>query len=311
MHQWIKRSLLFEPEGNCGWMHTHAQVPTALVRSDCLRVYFATRPKQNLSLTTFVDLDLEDLSRILYLHPRPILETGGRGAFDEYGIMPSSVIDLGDQVYLYYSGWSTGGSLPYTNYTGLAISEDGGTTFRKYSPGPIVDRTPFEIYSATSPCVYLEDSMWHMWYSSGTHWLKVGEKLEHTYDLKYAWSTDGKTWVQPGETVIEQRSEEEAITRPTVLKMEDGYHMWFCYRGSRNFRNGGDSYRIGYAYSKDLKSWERDDALAGIELSENGWDSQMMAYPAVVDIGISRIMLYNGNGFGYQGFGYAELEEGN
>ncbi len=305
--KWHKKGILFKPEPGHDWMKTHAQVPTVLVKEDRLRIYFSSRPHKALSLTSFVDLDISDLSNVLYVNQKPILEVGAVGMFDEHGIMPASVVEKGEQVFFYYSGWSRGTSLPYNNYTGLAISEDEGTTFKKYCNGPVIDRSPWELYSATSPCVYYDDN-WHMWYSSGTNWVRINDKDEHTYDIKYAWSEDGRNWVQTNKTIIPQYNKYEAITRPSVIKVDGMYHMWFCYRGSNNFRDGDDSYRIGYASSSDLLNWERDDKKAGIDVSENGWDSQMIAYPCVVRVKDQILMFYNGNGFGEQGFGYARLE---
>ena len=40
----------------------------------------------------------------------------------------------------------------------------------------------------------------------------------------------------------------------------------------------------------------------------SGWDSQMQAYPAVVTAGGRTYLFYNGNDYGREGFGYAELE---
>lgn len=309
MFTWIKKGLLFQPNSASSWMQSHAQVPTPLVKDDRVRIYFASRPQRTVSLTTYVDIGLDDFSNVLYLNPEPVIDLGGPGTFDEHGIMPSSVVEKDGVVYLYYSGWSRGTSVPYSNYTGLAVSEDGGSTFKKVSKGPVVDRTVHEMYSATSPCVYRADDVWHMWYSSGTHWIEVGGKMEHTYDIKYAHSEDGMRWVQTNEVVIKQRSKYEAVTRPTVMELGGRFHMWFCYRGSRDFRGGRDSYRIGYASSKDLKVWKRHDEMSGIDVSSSGWDSKMIAYPAVARVGDRVIMVYNGNDFGAEGFGYAELDE--
>lgn len=306
--KWIKKGMLFQTGQQYSWMKTHAQVPTVLVMKDRLRIYFASRPEKELSLTTFVDVDINDISKVLYLHPEPILDPGRIGMFDEHGIMPASIIKKDNLVYLYYSGWSRGSSLPYNNYTGLAISKDGGMSFEKYSYGPVIDRTPQELFSATSPCV-LYEGKWYMWYSSGTNWIKVKNKYEHTYDIKFALSDDGLRWIQTNKTVIAQRNKYEAVTRPAVIKLDNIYHMWFCYRGSNNFRDGDDSYRIGYARSTDFINWERDDNKAGINVSENGWDSNMIAYPCVVKVKDQVLMFYNGNVFGEQGFGYAILEK--
>ena len=306
--EWIKQGLIFQPDHDSHWMKSHAQVPTLLVKKDRVRVFFASRPKQNLSLTTFVDYDIDDFSKILYLNPEPILELGVAGTFDEHGIMPSSIIEKDGLVYLYYSGWSRGNSLPYSNYTGLAISEDGGDSFKKYSKGPIIDRTPFEIYSATSPCVYYSEGLWHMWYSSGTYWIKIKGKYEHTYQINYACSEDGLRWTQKNRTCIKQQTKYEAITRPTVITIDDVYHMWFSYRGSVDFRGGKDSYRIGYANSTNLTDWSRNDKCSGIQPSDSGWDSKNIAYPDIKKIKEETYMFYNGNDFGKEGFGYARLK---
>ena len=81
--------------------------------------------------------------------------------------------------------------------------------------------------------------------------------------------------------------------------------MWFCFRGSHDFRDGADAYRIGYAHSDDLQQWHRADDRAGMPPSESGWDSTMIAYPAVVTTGGDTLMFYNGCDFGRDGFGYA------
>ena len=87
------------------------------------------------------------------------------------------------------------------------------------------------------------------------------------------------------------------------------YKMWYSYRSIEGYRTDQTrSYRAGYAESKDNISWERKDGQAGLELSSDGWDSQMISYPYVLDYGDKRYVFYNGNGFGKTGFGYAVIE---
>lgn len=45
------------------------------------------------------------------------------------------------------------------------------------------------------------------------------------------------------------------------------------------------------------------DNEVGITISESGWDSEMVAFPYIVD----NYMFYSGNGFGREGFGYATI----
>jgi hypothetical protein len=64
-------------------------------------------------------------------------------------------------------------------------------------------------------------------------------------------------------------------------------------------------YRAGYAVSLDGIHWDRNDADAGIDVSDTGWDSEAIAYPYCIKIRDKIVMFYNGNGFGKTGFGYA------
>jgi hypothetical protein len=305
---WHKQGKVFSVSGEHGWMNSHAQVPTALALNDRIRVYFATRPEAGLSLTTFIDLDIEDPKRVLYLHDKPILELGGPGMFDEHGILPNHVFWHNDKVHLLYVGWSRRHTIPYSNWMGLAVSDDGGMSFKKAFKGPILDRTHDEVYSATGFICLEHLGSWHGWYATGTEWLLLNGRYEHTYELRYCRSDNLVDWTRPNEPIFPGKLPNESNTRPTVMFRDGRWHMWFCYRGTEDFRDGYDSYRIGYAWSTDLKRWVRDDENAGIGPSADGWDSTMMAYPCVVQARDKILMFYNGNGFGRAGFGYAELE---
>jgi hypothetical protein len=148
-----------------------------------------------------------------------------------------------------------------------------------------------------------------MWYSTGTEWVHGDDKMEPVYVICQAWSRDGIEWVREGKPIVPPAYPFEAQSRPTILFRGGLWHMWFCHRGSRQFRDGESAYRIGYARSTNLRDWERDDNAAGIDVSKSGWDSKMLAYPCVVETPTGVLMFYNGNGFGKSGLGWAKLEE--
>lgn len=307
--RWNKQGLVFNTDGRFPWAVTHACVPTALVLEDRIRLYIAPRNAKGQSMTSFIDLDRADPGKVLYVHDRPILELGDLGCFDDCGIMPGSVVRDGDTVWLYYVGWNVGGTIPYRNAIGLAISEDGGRTFERMFPGPVVDRTHLEPHFAVSPCVLREGADWRLWYASGTRWVVVDGKPEPLYHIKYGHSDDGIHWRREDVSCILPLKDDEANARPTVVKRGGLYHMWYSYRGSRDFRDGADAYRIGYATSSDGVDWTRRDAQCGIDFSEDGFDDSMLAYPSVVEVDGRLLMFYNGNGFGRTGVGYAIGEE--
>jgi hypothetical protein len=84
--------------------------------------------------------------------------------------------------------------------------------------------------------------------------------------------------------------------------------MFFCYRYSTNYRGHEKGYRIGYASSADGCLWTRDDARAGLDVSSDGWDAEMVSYPHILQLDGKTYMFYLGNGVGREGFGLAELQ---
>ena len=102
--------------------------------------------------------------------------------------------------------------------------------------------------------------------------------------------------------------ENECQALPTVVEHNGIYHMVFCFRHASDFRkNPKRGYKLGYAYSKDLKNWIRDDAKLNFNLPFEGWDSEMMCYPHLFKVDNQIFLLYNGNNFGRYGFGAAKL----
>lgn len=292
-------------------MNHHACVPIAdKVDDEVLRIYFGPRDTQGRTTTTFIEVEADNPRNVLYVHDRPVLGLGELGAFDDSGAMPSCVVNHGGRKYLYYIGWNRGVTVPYRNSVGLAVSDDGGLTFERVFEGPVVDRTREEPYFCASPFVMVDEGVWKLWYASSTGWTVVDGHPEPLYKIKYAESDDGVEWNRDNVTCIEYSFEGEANARPCVVKEAGLYRMWYCFRGSRGYRTDkSQGYRIGYAESEDGVRWVRKDEEAGIGRSEEGWDSVMMEYPYVYEHAGGKHLLYNGNGFGESGFGYAVLEE--
>jgi len=117
---------------------------------------------------------------------------------------------------------------------------------------------------------------------------------------------NGIDWIRPNMSCIPPAFKYECTARPTVIKEGGIYKMWFTYRGSFDYRDGSESYKIGYAESDNAVDWIRKDSQSGIQLSESGWDSKMQTYPSVIENNGKKYLFYNGNGFGKTGIGLAE-----
>lgn len=308
---WQKLGCFFKTDGQRPWMVSHACTPTALYlpATNRIRVYFAPRNAAGQSIPTYLEVAAREPTQLLYLHDQPILSLGERGTFDDGGIMPCSIVEAPNgELYLYYVGWNPSVSVAYRNAIGLAISHDGGLTFKRPFPGAVVDRNRTEPFFTASPCVIREGEKWHMWYASSTGFLEVDDRVEPLYELKYAISEDGIEWHRYNEPLFAPASAHECTARPTVVKDGDTYKMWYCYRGSYDYRDGKDAYRIGYAESADARHWIRLDERAGIDYSPAGWDSTMQTYPNVANTPHGRYLFYNGNGFGKTGLGVARWQ---
>lgn len=316
MFTWDKLGKVFDPrdlEGDRSWMHEFAQSPCALVCPDKVRVYFCTRPRpgadgQYLSYIAHIDLDRRDPRRIIDVCRTPALELGGAGTFDEFGTNPVSVVRDGGEVRVYYAGWTRCESVPFNGAIGVAVSRDGGDTFQRLGAGPVLPYSPDEPFLMGSPRVRRFGERWHLWYVSGKRWLRTGGRPEPVYKIRVASSDDGLHWIKHGRDLIEDRlGADECQACPDVLWQAGRYHMFFSYRGVRDYKTGSGGYRIGYAWSDDMEHWSRRDELAGMGVSPTGWDAQMANYPHVFELDGAHYMLYQGNEMGRSGFGIARL----
>lgn len=295
-------------------MKEFAQAPSVLLFDKFLRVYFSCRPEpdsqgQYVSYSGFVDLNRDDLFDILQVSANPILELGDLGDFDEFGTYPTSVIRDGKDVRVYYAGWTRCESVPFNVAIGLGISHDDGVTFKKQGKGPVLSYTQEEPFVLSGPKIRRFNDQWHLWYIAGRKWKVVDGRAEPVYKIRMASSDDGVNWTKLNRDLIERRIEEdEAQASPDVLFSNGKYHMFFCYRYSSGFRGKERGYRIGYASSDNMVDWTRDDSKAGIDISEEGWDSEMVCYPHVVELDGNTYMFYLGNQVGRNGFGLARLE---
>jgi len=298
--KWEKLGLVFRPDPAVPWMRSHAATPAALALSDGRqRVYFSSRDERQRSHVGFFDIDLGGSGDVLRVAERPVLEPGPLGFFDDHGVFGTSVVEHEGRVLLYYLGWNPGPRPLFYPSIGLAVSDDGGETFTRFSRAPILARSEVDPWMVSAPSVRHDDGQWRMYYISGIGW----EGDRSFYDVKIARSDDGVRWKPTGDVAIALREGESNVARLNVTRRGDGYEGWYSYEA-------GQGYRIGYATSPDGESWERRDDEAGIDVSPGGWDSEAVAYPWLVPGDGADHLLYNGNGFGRDGIGLAVQRRG-
>ncbi|MGE3314563.1 MAG: hypothetical protein AB7O26_05555 [Planctomycetaceae bacterium] len=307
---WTNRQAIPVPVGGRAWSFQFAQCPTPLrIDDETIRIYYGTRDSENRTRTTFIDVDAENPTRIRYRHDQPVLELGALGCFDDAGVMPSCAVRAGQQIRLYYSGWNTSTTVPYRVSIGVAESDDGGRSFTRPFDGPILDRSAREPHFCSTPFVMEHENVWRMWYLACLDWEIIDRRPEPRYLIRSAESSDGFEWSRTGATPLTARDPDECQARPWIVKTGNLWEMWFCRRSRNRYRTDKNkSYRIERAESVRGEEWSRP-GTGGLDVSDDGWDSEMTAYPAVYEHRGVRHLLYNGNGFGQGGFGHAVWSE--
>ena len=215
-----------------------------------------------------------------------------------------------NKIYGYTCGWSRRVSVSVETSIGLTESIDDGRTFQRIGTGPILSSSLNEPCLVGDGFVKVIDDVFHMWYIFGHGWKQYHADTppDRTYKIGHATSRDGINWnkEEARQIISDKLDADESQALPTVIKIDNQYHMFFCYRQSFNFRNNPDrGYRIGHAYSQDLENWIRDDENPSIDMISNRWDSNMMCYPHTFTCNNNIYLLYNGNEFGRYGFGHS------
>ena len=301
--KWEKKGLLFKTQEFNDWRDNSALQPTPLIFEDKIRFYVGFRDKYGVSRVGYIDLDINNPEVVLKVSERPVLDIGKDGAFDEFGVVPSAIIRHDNNIYMYYAGYQLGKKVRFLVLSGLAISKDNGETFTRYSSVPVFERTESEMLFRVPHTVIFENNKFKFWYGGGSEFSKGKDKTLPVYDVRYLESSDGKNIPTNGAVVLTTKKNEYRVGRPFVIKQGNEYLMFYGYSSEEK------PYQLGFATSNDGLNWSRKDEDIGIGLSDNGWDSKMMAYPCVLKIKNKTYLFYNGNNYWQDGFGYAELLE--
>lgn len=304
---WKKLDLLYVPSNKNSHpkLISHVANPLAVyMQGDLYRVFFSGRDAQNRSSVGAVDIDIVE-RKIIQEHLDPFFIYGQEGSFYADGVSIGNCYEVDDTYYMLFMGWQSPANSHWRGDIGRLIVKPD-FTLQLDSETPFLSTNPVDPISLSYPWV-LKDEVegYKMWYGSTMTWDAGNGEMLHV--INYASSVDGHHWERHGLAIPYEIGKAQAFSRPTVIgNSKQGYQMWFSYRSG-----SGEKYRIGYAFSQDGCKWELALDSSGINISTEGWDSEMIEYPFVFNHKGENYMLYNGNSYGKTGFGLAILEEQN
>jgi hypothetical protein len=302
-NEWEKLGLIYLSSGTNRHpkLLTHAANPLPiLIEGDLYRIFYSGRDVNNKSSVGAVDIDIVK-RKVVKEYSEPFFEHGSEGGFYADGVSIGNCYTVNGVQYMLFMGWQTPKAGHWRGDIGrLIVKPDLSLVLDSNEPFMGSDDT--DPVSLSYPWVQMsEESGYVMWYGSTSTWDAGNGEMLHV--INRAESQDGHNWNREGLSIPYEIGKAQAFSRPTVIgNIRTGFEMWFSYRSG-----SGEKYRIGYAHSIDGKKWKLALENAGIDVSLDGWDSEMIEYPFVFDHKDQRYMLYNGNGYGKTGFGLAIL----
>lgn len=279
-------------------------IPTPELLGNRIRIYLGFCDSKGISRIGNIEVSAENPQKVLSISSSPLLDIGRPGAFDDNGVVPTSIVTAPDgNKFLYYVGFELCKNIRYRLLSGIAKCSEDGKTFKRLQETPVLERSGKEMYFRCAPHVLRENNIFRLWYIAGNEWLKIDGKDLPIYTVKYLESNDGINWGTEGHPCLSlDLSQEHGFGRPYVIRQGNLYKMFYSIRKL----NGG--YCLGYAESPDGIDWKRMDNQIGLAPSDTGWDSKTICYSSVLEYGDRTYLFYNGNDFGKSGVGYAVLE---
>jgi hypothetical protein len=302
--KWKKLGNVFCPNNSPDeFLISHAANPLPVWKyGNVFTVFYSGRDNKNKSSVGYMELDIDTLS-VVNAPQEAVFKYGDDDSFYSHGVSIGNCYQADGQSYIGFMGWQCREGQHWRGDIGrLRIAQSNALLLDPQVPMMDTALQADEI-SLSYPFVLFHEGEYKMWYGATISWDAGNGEMLHI--IKYATSKNGLDWQRKGNAIPYELNIAQAFSRPSVLIDKKGkFHIWYSYRSGN-----GTPYRIGYSTSANGIDWINRLDEVGIDVSKDGWDSDMLCYPFVFKHQNHVYMLYNGNGYGKTGFGLAILEE--
>jgi len=300
-----KRGFIFKTNKLYDWAVSHTYMPTPDVRDTYIRIYLAFWDENKVGQIGFIDVDIDNPSKILNICRNPVLKIGKPGRFDDNGVSPSYMKNKDGVKILFYIGWQLGVTVPYHLFSGVATTFDDGETFQASSDVPYLDRLDGEAFARSAPMIVIEtDSLLRknsIYYFGASKWMWDPTHNRYWYDSEIKLLASPK---RAGIPVNIPKSNTFGHGRPWVIWDGNRHHMFFVYRTFED----PTKYKQGYGVSENGINFDVTYDTV-IPFGKDGdFDSEAASHLVVVPAGGRLVGFYMGNDFGREGMGWCEVE---
>lgn len=298
---WSDHGLIFKVDNLEPWARSHCYVPTAIELKDRIRVFAAFWDDTKYGRLGYVDVDKDNPTKILGHAKHPVLEDSKKGMFDCDGVTPLSVMQINDEIRLYYAGWQKFdlADKRYTIFTGLCISNDQGKTFTRYSKSPIIGSRSETETVRTGGFTTQINGKWRTWIATHEKDAMIDNKITPAYNLETMMSEDGLNWPNRQTQVFPVKEGKILGYGRSAVCYEDN-----IFKGLFSVRSwDARYYTMQYAQSPDGIKWSPLSATHTMAFPASATcDAQAeVCFPSLIHQKDQILMFYNGNNFGEDG----------
>lgn len=288
--------------------------PYVVRRGDEYWLFYAGADKQGHRRICLAIAPVDDLRR--WNRVGPILDLGGKDAFDETWCVLPCVHRIGNRWHLYYTGRSSQRNVGLQAFwgMGLAVSDDL-RTWKKVSSEPILTGDGFADWPKNRGIAgggnILEFPqkdgriLYRMHYTLPTGTPSKDLLVDQAKQAVMAESYDGLKWTNRRVLLRPRREATYENAATIALNVWRTAQRWRAIYGGIGTRFG--AYSICEAVSDDGLTWHRGQPGDNLSLppTGNGWESRMTTYPHITPEKDHLRLFYCGNGYGATGIGTA------
>lgn len=312
-HQWQHdtRNPIFPPSDN--WFDcTACMNPFVLRVSDDYYLFYAGGDKDHGRRICLAIASVDDITQWKRLGP--ILELGKAGNFDEFWNVLPCVHFINDRWHLYFTGRKRGNN-GLQDFCGMGLAQsDDLIHWERYSDEPILSGDEFaqwpdnKAIAGGGRIIEIEansEKLYRMHYTLPCGTPNPDRRIDQEKHSAIVHSRDGINWFDK-RIILSPRAastyEDCATIALNVWKTPKQWRAVYAGIGTRFA-----AYSICEAVSEDGLNWHRGEPEENLVLPPqgDGWESQMTAYPNVVEEDGKLRLFYCGNGYGATGIGTA------
>ena len=285
---WVKQKKIIGKNSKISWLDHLGPTFVEKKGENVATIFFSSRDKFNISKIGKFDYDF--IKKKITKSPKLYLSVDKSKSHECLGVSYPFLTILRKRRFLFYVGWSKN---KYHFKNDLCFLDIKKLIRKKVK---IKNK-----YGSGSNCILKVGKYYFMWFTSFNKWPNKKSKFNPSYNIKFAKSKNLINWKVEKKVSIDFNSSKEfAISKPSVLRIKNKFHMWYCFRGKK--------YKIGYATSTDGISWKRKDETLRFKGNFENWDFEGLCYPSVICIKNKLYMVYSGKKYGKYGIGFFKLK---